>query len=105
MRDFLNEIKWAYQRVKRGYDDRIMWELDGYFEQFIPSIKDFCNEQLSDKEHMSYNPERKEVFEKTVELIKDYEIHQESLDDYFEYPNSQSRLWSYIGDKIGYFWD
>lgn len=32
------EIKWAWQRVKRGYDDQIFWNFDHYLDQII--IKD-----------------------------------------------------------------
>ena len=32
------EIKWAWQRVKRGYDDQIFWSFDHYLDQII--IKD-----------------------------------------------------------------
>ena len=42
----IKEIKWAYQRVVRGYDDRIYWGMDEYFSQFIPAIKKFCENEL-----------------------------------------------------------
>ena len=32
------ELKWAWQRVKRGYDDQIFWSFDHYLDQLI--IKD-----------------------------------------------------------------
>ena len=32
------ELKWAWQRVKRGYDDQIFWSFDHYLDQII--IKD-----------------------------------------------------------------
>jgi len=32
------EIKWAWQRMKRGYDDQIFWNFDHYLDQII--IKD-----------------------------------------------------------------
>jgi hypothetical protein len=29
-------INWAWQRVFRGYDDRIIWSIDGYLSRMIP---------------------------------------------------------------------
>jgi hypothetical protein len=29
-------IKWAWQRVFRGYDNRIIWSIDGYLSKMIP---------------------------------------------------------------------
>jgi hypothetical protein len=31
-----NEIKWAWQRVFRGYDNRIIWSLDYYLSEMLP---------------------------------------------------------------------
>jgi hypothetical protein len=99
MKDFLNEIKWAYQRVKRGYDDRIMWGLDGYFEQFVPAIEDFCMKEIENET----DKDRQDIFWKTLVLIDDF--RKMTYSDFYKYPNQSSVLWSYIGDKIGYFWD
>lgn len=30
-----NEIKWAWQRVTRGYDDRLFWDVDAYLSPII----------------------------------------------------------------------
>lgn len=30
-----NEIKWAWQRVFRGYDDRLFWAMDEYLDPII----------------------------------------------------------------------
>lgn len=49
MKDFLREVKYAYQRVRYGYDERIKWEFDSYFSQFIPPLKEFCNESKKQK--------------------------------------------------------
>ncbi len=32
------EIKWAWQRVFRGYDDRLIWNLHSYLSDYLPVI-------------------------------------------------------------------
>ena len=34
-KQFGRELKWAWQRVKRGYDDRIFWNFDSYLDRII----------------------------------------------------------------------
>lgn len=36
--DGLREIKWAYQRVYRGWDDRAVWSVSGWLSQIMPDI-------------------------------------------------------------------
>jgi hypothetical protein len=36
IKDIKNEIKWAYQRVKYGYDERVTWSIDYYLCEYIP---------------------------------------------------------------------
>lgn len=31
----MNHIKWAWQRVTRGYDDRLFWSMDEYLDPII----------------------------------------------------------------------
>ena len=65
----IKEIKYAYQRVVRGYDDRIYWDMGAYFSQFIPAIKKFCENELKyyDK-HLNEN--RFKVYKETLKLIR-----------------------------------
>ena len=103
MKDILREIKYAYQRVVRGYDERIFWEFDSYFSQFISPLKKFCEKELSDVEHMNYNSKRKKIYSKMIELIK--EFNESDYKDFYKYPNTESKLWEYFGKHIGYFWN
>lgn len=98
----INEIKWAYQRVVRGYDDRIFWGFDDYLEQIIPAIKLFCEEELKTKE-IKLNKKREQIFKKTLELIGDYESM--SIQEYYSGNGADAKLWKYFGDNIGYFWN
>ncbi|MBI4029090.1 MAG: hypothetical protein HY376_01875 [Candidatus Blackburnbacteria bacterium] len=103
IRDIYNEIKWAYQRVVRGYDDRVMWGLGYYFEQVTPAIEKFCRENVADEEYIKINADRYVIFKKTLELLKEYQ--NMNLEDCYKHPNQESRFWSYIGENVGYFWD
>lgn len=94
-----NEIKWAYQRVYRGYDDRIFWGVDGYFEQFLPAIKQFCKHYLT-HDYCDLNPERKKVMIRTIKLITAYEKTDYDFDGV-----EASKMWKYIGAHLGYYWD
>jgi hypothetical protein len=100
LKNTLNQIKYAYQRVVRGYDDRIFWDIQGYFSDFIPAIKEFCEERLSEEQAlvMTFNPHRKEVYEKTLELLED--LKNETPYGYVKKHN----FWSYFGANIAYFW-
>lgn len=33
-----NHIKWAYQRLTRGFDDRATWNLDDYLSKHIAAV-------------------------------------------------------------------
>lgn len=36
--DFMREIKWAYQRVVRGWDDKVVWSVDFWLDDIMPDI-------------------------------------------------------------------
>ena len=95
----IKEIKYAYQRVVRGYDDRIYWDMGAYFSQFIPAIKEFCEHELEycDK---NFNKNRFKVYKKTLKLIK--KVDKSSYENIDK--NIQS-FWKYFGENIGYFWN
>ena len=33
---YRNRIKWAWQRVFRGWDDRVIWSIEGYLSKHMP---------------------------------------------------------------------
>src|SRR3990167_313331 len=94
-----NEIKYAYQRIVRGYDDRIKWSFCDYFNQFLPPLKEFCKHELKD----CYDGKRKEIFTTTLDLIHDYEVMP--YENYYKEPNEETKLLEYIGKNLGYFWN
>ena len=92
-------IKYAYQRVVSGYDERIKWEFSSYLNQIIPVLKEFCQEHISEKEE--YNSERIAIYKKTIELINAFE--KVSYESY--YNKEESELWKFVGEHISWYWD
>ena len=35
LEDWMNEVKWAWQRAFRGYDDRLFWDMSEYIDPLI----------------------------------------------------------------------
>lgn len=100
----MNQIKYFLQRIFRGYDDRINWSFESYlYPVVVPALKGFCSHQLENVEHMKQNPERKEVYEKTIQLINDME--RMDFTDAMKIDNQSDKFWSYFGSHIGYYWD
>ena len=98
MKDFFREIKYAYQRVKYGYDDRIQWNFDSYFHQFIKPMKEFCEERLKE----TIDEKRIEIFSTTLELIQKYEVMEDG--DYYKENNQTDEMWAYIGKNLRWYW-
>ncbi len=38
LKDWKYELKWAWQRVFRGYDDRFAWGIDHWLVEYLPEI-------------------------------------------------------------------
>ena len=97
MKNIYLEIKWAYQRVRYGYDETMKWCFQDYFHQFIIPLKEFCKEELKE-EHIANgnNPEHKKIFEKTLKLIAKYDMWDDK---------SAQNLWSYVRKNIRYYWN
>jgi len=97
-----NEIKWAYQRVVKGYDDRIYWGFDSVIYNIQEPLKKFCLNYLEDKKHSRLNPERTAVFKQTLFLIE--QIENEEYQDMFN-NKALGNLAKYFGENIGWYWD
>lgn len=97
------EIKYAYQRVRYGYDERIKWEFDTYFYQFIKPLKEFCEYELSEPE-VKLNPKRYKVFTETLRLIGEIEKLSKS-EEYVRCDQAQCDLWGYFGKNITIYWN
>lgn len=102
MKQWLRQIKWAYQRVRYGYDETIKWEFDSYFSQFIQPLREFCEAELDPEDEVN-NPKRQEIYKTTLKLIEDYR-NMDYKDGYSE-ENAETKLWKYFGEHIGYYWN
>lgn len=97
------QIKWAWQRAIRGYDDSIYWGFDGYFaDVIVPPLKKFCEEQLADKEFVRLNEREAEVYKETLKRIE--ALENESFEDMFN-DVAITNLVTYFGQNIGCYWD
>lgn len=99
-------IKWAYQRVVRGWDDTALWALDDHFtEVIIPPLKKFCLQEIQSdgiEQMEKLDPIRISVYQKTLEYIYLYE--NQTFEEEIE-GKPLRRLASYFANHIGYYWD
>jgi len=96
----LKTIKYAYQRAVHGYDETIYWEFDSYFIQFLEPLKKFCRDNITNSE---VDKMRTTIFLTTLEKIKAFE--EMDYKDQFKKPNAESKMWIYIAEHIGWYWD
>jgi len=105
-------IKWAWQRVTRGWDDRVTWSIDGYLcrmmPQWIKMLKEnkggipmsmFDEDQWDDKEHDWKEGEDERAKERWNNILDEivvgfeagYKIINELGDVYSEFLDEQER--------------
>ena len=99
-KDFFREIKYAYQRIRYGFDERIYWEFDSYFAQFIPPLKKFCQDEHDPLD--IHNPKRNEVYKTTLDLIRAWE--NQSYEEMWD-GKKTVELWEYFGKNINWYWN
>ena len=97
-----NQIKWAYQRVVKGYDDRIYWGFDSVVYTIREPLKKFCEDWFLDREVARLNPGKTKVISRTLYLIEKWEneTNEESI-----YGTNMKKLAKHFGGNIGYYWD
>lgn len=77
-----NNFKWLYQRIKRGFDDTELWNLDdSFYKWFYPRLKAF-----SEKELMGY-PEEYGSVENWKNILKK-RVYQLEQIIFYEFVNS-----------------
>ena len=105
----LNKIKWAYQRMVRGWDDTAMWNLDSHFvEVVIPPLKEMCKKSLDELFVCEHNKRREDVLSKTIMLIEAYELDTDYMADDWSFEkedNSLKALAMYFAENITMYWD
>jgi len=84
------DLKFAWQRAVRGYDDRIEkgWGAEILILNALPGIKKFCKRQLALE---NIDEGRAKIFRKTIKLIDD--------------GNDIDGIVRYICKNIGIYWD
>src|SRR3990167_10364593 len=100
IKNILREIKFGFQRMFRGYSDDIKWEFDSYFSQFIPPLKEFCEERLKEMS-ITGNEKRKEIYKTTLDLIYDFENMPDK--NYYKDYNEIDKMWEYTGRHLRWY--
>jgi hypothetical protein len=75
IKDFRYEVKWAYQRVFRGFDDRAFWGLDSYLTEIILPVLKFLRKDGNGYPSKLTDEEWKDVLDKMI--IGFQELHDE----------------------------
>jgi|BioPla2DNA2_1021312.scaffolds.fasta_scaffold28206_4 hypothetical protein len=96
IKEFIDSIKYAYQRVVRGYDDRIFWDFEEYLQYMIPVVKKFC--EFSIKENIWCDNKILEEALSLIKKIEDSEGTSKNLSYRYEF-------WKFFGENIGTFWN
>lgn len=68
--DLLEQIKWAYQRVARGWDDRVVWSVDHWLDSIMPDILRKLNEIKHGTPTCLFEKLPEDVYEYTKEQEK-----------------------------------
>jgi len=102
LEDIPMKIRFAFQRMFKGYDNSFYYDMGGYLEQyFIPAIEIFCNDKLKE----GSDEKRTEIYSTMLKLIDEWKKQDNGCNDQFEENNTSSKMWSYFGNHIGWFWD
>lgn len=108
MKNLYYTIKWAHQRMARGWDDTATWGLDGHFlDVVVPPLEKLCREQLQEMYVCKENETRRNVYETTLDLIEEYERLSNSWEkeEWRKEDDALKSLARYFAENIGYYWD
>lgn len=106
IRDFFNNIKWKYQRAKRGYSEYDLWEIDYWFiNTFSRMLRDFVkinHGYPSDKE----TPENweKEILH-NADLLEQLEIDLYDYDRIDEIEKNRDEFFEWLKNNLWNLWD
>lgn len=118
--EYSRQIKWAWQRVFRGWDDRVIWSIDGHIAKYLPIwLRELKNDKCGVSSMMfkeedyideNYNVSdetmeirRKEYNDILEEIAQGFEVYYkdnwftEDSDDYKIFNNSFDLLKKYFG--------
>lgn len=109
LREYKRQLKWAYQRVFRGWDDRAVWSLNYFLADIIPSILKklkedkvgipmFCFEGLpyDDENTYSYSDESTEIADaRWISILDEMIIGFEIYNKLWEFPDYEKEREEY----------
>jgi hypothetical protein len=77
-KDAWYEIKWANQRIWRGYDDRVVWSIDYYLDKMIPV---WMEQLIKDKDGVPGIMFQDEDMVTDAEIALSVSVHQGEIKD------------------------
>jgi len=108
--DLSRQIKWAWQRVFRGWDDRVSWSIDCYLDDYLPLWierlikykKGIPVSMFKDEDYVEGSPNyeikdeslaiRKKEFDAILQKIADgFRLHKKIIDLEFEYDTPEDK--------------
>lgn len=96
----LRVIKWAYQRVRRGYDDRIFWGFGEYFDKFYTPLQEFCERAVENNEGFPAESKHLVVATQMLEKFKSIEDGYEEISK-FQIENPCIEIYT-VNDQEGF---
>jgi len=88
--DLLRNLKWAAQRVFRGYDDTVIWSIDWYLCMYMPIWLRTLKEKKVGYPSSFYENGGEEAWDKVLdEMIAGFEAGFKYADSPFELNNDE----------------
>ena len=91
IKDIPREIKWCWQRINRGWDDREIWSLDVTIAKFIlPRLKHLRDNNMGYPSSLSAQVEWNLILDEIIEAFE--LIQDESYFDMNDYQKKQDKI-------------
>lgn len=120
--EWMLQIKWAWQRAFRGWDDQAIWSIDGYLSKLIPElvgrlrvikhgIPIDCFDGLDHDENYCYSEESEKIASERWNKILDEIVEGFVLylkDDFYkneEYQEKFNKSFDMLKKYFGNLWD
>ena len=102
----LYELKYAWQRAYKGYDDPMVWSIDnGFIQLYLEILKDFKNSHNS-RPHKLTDEEWGNIIDEMIECLSKMSIDFPPYDkDYEEQIKYKDRFFELFGKYFYHLWD
>jgi hypothetical protein len=119
--EFFRQCKWAWQRVFRGWDDRVIWSIDSYLAEKIPAwiselkgnigvstmffdgLPNDATGNYSDEEHNLARNKQDEVYQKIIDGFKAYSRMSDEVIAEYNKPELYKELMTKYNDGFDLF--